>query len=161
GCGLGDTVAKAPKHVDFNIRLNITTPYMPITSDGKAPNFKPFLSELEKVIASVARKAHRPDTGNRSSQKSVVLDNLDAVIAEVSGNGRYRFNPRQLLYRLRPIVKDELDQELTTINFNAIITDYETEYGEIPLMYREPRGSIYHPHLHQTIPLGTLTVEDY
>jgi hypothetical protein len=28
-------------------------------------------------------------------------------------------------------------------------------------MYREPRGSIYHPHLDETIPLGTLTVEDY
>jgi hypothetical protein len=28
-------------------------------------------------------------------------------------------------------------------------------------MYREPRGSIYHPHRHETIALGTLTVEDY
>jgi hypothetical protein len=28
-------------------------------------------------------------------------------------------------------------------------------------MYREPRGSIYHPHRRETIPLGTLTVEDY
>jgi DNA topoisomerase VI subunit A len=28
-------------------------------------------------------------------------------------------------------------------------------------MYREPRGSIYHPHTGEDIPLGTLTVEDY
>ena len=28
-------------------------------------------------------------------------------------------------------------------------------------MYREPRGSIYHPHRRETIPLGTLTVEEY
>jgi hypothetical protein len=28
-------------------------------------------------------------------------------------------------------------------------------------MYREPRGSIYHPHRRETIPLGTLTVEKY
>jgi hypothetical protein len=28
-------------------------------------------------------------------------------------------------------------------------------------MYREPRGSIYHPHRKETIPLGTLTVENY
>ena len=90
-----------------------------------------------------------------------MLDNLDAVIAEVSDNGKYRFNQRQLLYRLRPIVKEELDKELTEGNFNAIITDYEAEYGEIPGMYRETRGSIYHPHRRETIPLGTLTVENY
>jgi hypothetical protein len=28
-------------------------------------------------------------------------------------------------------------------------------------MYREPRGSLYHPHEGETISLGTLTVEDY
>jgi hypothetical protein len=28
-------------------------------------------------------------------------------------------------------------------------------------MYREPRGTIYHPHLNQTITLGTLMVEGY
>jgi hypothetical protein len=28
-------------------------------------------------------------------------------------------------------------------------------------MYREPRGSIYHPHREETITLGTLMVEDY
>ena len=28
-------------------------------------------------------------------------------------------------------------------------------------MYREPRGSIYHPHRGETITLGTLMVEDY
>ena len=28
-------------------------------------------------------------------------------------------------------------------------------------MYREPRGSIYHPHRGETITLGTLMVEEY
>ena len=35
GCGLRHTVAEAPKDKNFVIWLNITTPYMPITSDGK------------------------------------------------------------------------------------------------------------------------------
>ena len=62
---------------------------------------------------------------------------------------------------LRPIVRDETGKELTTQNFNAIITDYENEHGEIPLMYREPRGSICHPHSGEVIMLGTRTVENY
>jgi len=28
-------------------------------------------------------------------------------------------------------------------------------------MYRDPRGTIYHPHLGEEFPLGTLSVEDY
>jgi hypothetical protein len=158
GCGLANTVAQAPKDKDFIIRINITTPYMPITSDGKEPNLKPFLAGIETAVAKAVRKAHRPSAG-KVSQKQVVLDNLDEVIEAVSGG--LRFNSRQLLYRLRPIVMDELGEVLKENNFASIITDYEAEQGEIPLMYREPRGSIYHPHRGETITLGTLMVEQY
>jgi hypothetical protein len=134
---------------------------MPITSDGKAPDLRPFLDAIQSAVKIAVRKAHRPNAGSGKSQKDVVLDNLDIVIAEVSGNGKFRFGERQLLYRLRPIVKDELDKELTEANFKNIITDYESEHGEISGMYREPRGSIYHPHRGETLTLGTLMVEDY
>jgi hypothetical protein len=50
---------------------------------------------------------------------------------------------------------------LTTANFDNIITDYELEHGEIGGMYREPRGTLYHPHRNETITLGTLMVEEY
>jgi hypothetical protein len=161
GCGLAHTIAKAPSGVEFNIWVNVTTPYMPITSDGKAPDLKPFLNEIQAAVSRAVHKAHRPEAGSRVSQKDIVIDNLDAVVAEVGGNGRYRFNQRQLLYRLRPIVRNELGGDLTTTNFAAIITDYEAENGEIPGMYREPRGTLYHPHRGETITLGTLMVEDY
>jgi hypothetical protein len=161
GCGLHHTIAKAPSRVEFDIWINVTTPYMPITSDGKAPDLKPFLEEIHTAASKAVRKAYRPEAGGRTSQKDIVLDNLDDVVEEVSGGGRYRFNQRQLLYRLRPIVRNELGDDLTTTNFAAIITDYESENGEIPGMYREPRGTIYHPHREETITLGTLMVEDY
>jgi hypothetical protein len=90
-----------------------------------------------------------------------VLDNLDAAIADVSGPQRYRFNERQLFYWLRPVVMNESGEELQLSNFKTIITDYENENGEIPRMYREPRGSITHPHRNETITLGTLMVEEY
>src|SRR5262249_7189019 len=159
GCGLRHTIAEAPKDAQFNIALNITTPFMPITSDGKAPDMEPFLDRIAEATAKAVRKAHRPNAGNRKSQKDVTLDNLDDAIATVGGDGQFRFTPRQILYALRPIVREETGKELTTNNFNAIITDYEAEHGEIPLMYREPRGSIYHPHRGETITLGTLMVE--
>jgi hypothetical protein len=161
GCGLHHTIAQAPIGVQFALAINITTPYMPITSDGKEPNLVPFLPAICTAAEKAVRKAHRPTAETRVSQKDVVIENLDAAIDDVSGNGEFRFNQRQLLYVLRPIVKDETGKALTTQNFNAIITDYENEYGEIEGMYREPRGSIYHPHIGETITLGTLMVEDY
>jgi hypothetical protein len=161
GCGIRHTIAKAPRDVQFIIYLNITTPYMPITSDGKAPDLYPFLAKIRDTVQKAVRKAHRPDARDKLSQKDVVIDNLDAVIEAVSGDGEFRFNERQLFYALRPIVMDETGEELKIGNFKSIITDYENEHGEIPGMYREPRGSIYHPHRGETITLGTLMVEDY
>jgi hypothetical protein len=161
GCGLSDTVAQAPSEVQFSIVLNVTTPHMPITSDGKEPDLGPFLAEIITAAGKAVRKAHRPTAAGHVTQKVVVVGNLDDAIADVSGDGKFRFNQRQLLYVLRPIVKDETGKALTTQNFNAIITDYENEYGEIEGMYREPRGSIYHPHTGETITLGTLMVENY
>jgi hypothetical protein len=81
------------------------------------------------AVSKVVRKAHRPNS-REESQKSIVLDNLDDVIAEVSGDGNYRFNSRQLFYKLRPIVMSEIGQELKIGNFTQIITDYEDDFGE-------------------------------
>jgi hypothetical protein len=161
GCGLNDTIATAPKEQRFFIWFNITTPYMPITSDGKAPDFSPFLDGITTAVGKAVKKARRPNATGRRTQKDVVLDNLDAAIAAVSGDGEHRFNERQVFYALRPIVMKETGEELQVGNFSKIITEYEAEHGEIPLMYREPRGSIYHPHLRETIALGTLMVEGY
>jgi hypothetical protein len=162
GCGLADTIAEGPKDKHFHIRLNVITPYMPITSDGKAPDLDPFLDEITTVVAKVVRKTSGGSTNRstaRKTQKDVVLNHLDEAVGKAGGG--LQFNQRQLLYVLRPIVMTETGQVLTEGNFGKIITEYENEHGEIPLMYREPRGSIYHPHIGETLPLGTLMVKDY
>jgi Topoisomerase 6 subunit A/Spo11, Toprim domain len=161
GCGLAHTIAQAPIGSQFYIVMNLITPYMPITSDGKEPNLEPFLDEINTATAKAIRKAHRPSAGSRTSQKDIVLSHLDEAIEKASGGGKYRFLPRQIFYVVRPIVWGEIGETLERKNFDSIITDYENEHGEIPRMYRKPRGTIYHPHIGETIPIGTLTVEQY
>jgi hypothetical protein len=160
GCGLRHMVAKAPKELRFTVWLNVTAPYMPITSDGREPDLTPFLAVIGEAMTKAIRKVRRPGAGV-VSQKDVVFDHLAEVIEAVSGPERYRFNSRQLFYALRPIVKEETDKELQIGNFLGVLDDYENEHGEIALMYREPRGSITHPHRDETITLGTLMVEQY
>jgi len=161
GCGLSHTIAQASIGAHFDITINIISPYIPITSDGKEPDLRPFLDVIRDVTQKAVRKARRPTAGGRTSQKDIVLDNLDEAIAAVSGDGQFRFGERQVLYVVRKIVQDEIGATLTTANFKSIITDFEAEHREIPMMYREPRGSIYHPHRQETITLGTLMVEEY
>jgi hypothetical protein len=160
GCGLSYTVAKAPKELRFDVWLNIIAPYMPITSDGKEPDLTPFLPVIEEAMTKAIRRVRRPGSSG-ASQKDVVFEHLDEVIDIVSGPERYRFNDRQLYYRLRPIVLAETGKELKLGNWKSILDAYEEENGEIELMYREPRGSLTHPHRNETLALGTLMVEQY
>jgi hypothetical protein len=90
-----------------------------------------------------------------------VLTNLDDAIDKMSGNRQFRFNLRQIFYVLRQVVHDELGSELLYSNFEGIITDYENEHGPIPLLYRDARGTLYHPHIGEDIPVGTMAVEEY
>ena len=162
GNGLSNYTEEVPKKGAYDVKVNVTTPYCPITSDGKAPDLKPFVNEIMVAIATAMRKAQRAAPKEKKVyQIDVVLDNLDDVIADVSGGGEFRFNARQLFYALRPIVMEEAGEELKLSNFTNIITNYEAEFGEIKGMYREPRGSITHPHGGETIALGTLMVEEY
>jgi hypothetical protein len=162
GCGLGHVLDGAPKKGAYFITVNILTPYCPIVSDGKQPDLAPFIAWIDAAVVKALKRAQRAaPTERQVSQKDVVLENLEQAIADVSGDGEFRFNERQIFYVLRPIVLEKSGQPLTIGNFKGIITDYENEHGEIEGMYREPRGSIYHPHLQETIPLGTLTVEAY
>ena len=159
GCGLFESFPASKG--SYEVILNITTPHIPITSDGKEPDLTAFgdkvVAALEKAVKR-ARRAIAPE--DMVKLKRLVFDLLPAAIKEVSGDEEDRFGQRQLLYWLRPLVEPKAG-DLTTPYFNDLITQWENKHGPIPGMYREPRGSIYHPHTGETIPLGTLNVEEY
>lgn len=162
GCGLNHLFSESVRR-PIALRINIETPYMPITSDGKTPD----LGRMVNVIYQVAGKAIR--LAKRSApvdaticQKDIILANLDAAIAKASGNGEYRFSLRQLYYAVRPYVLEAAEKEPDYNYFAQVITDYEATQGaDIPGVYRDARGTLYHPHTHETIPLGTLNAEGY
>ena len=147
----------------MRVYLNVITPHMPITSDGKTPDLRPFHSEVCDAIASAIRKTKGGQSEDKKKTlKSVYLDHIDEGVAKASGDGKYRFSLRQLFYTLRPFIIDELEGEPAYEYFASVITDYEADNGEIEGMFRDDRGAIFHPHTgHGDIPLGTLMVEDY
>lgn len=161
GCGLIHGFKSKPARVVFNV----TTPYMPITSDGKAPNLHEFIQEIRCVIITANKKVkkafvmqHNADAVN---ERQIVFNNIEEAIDKASGGGNYKFSQRQLYYAVRPYVINALDKQPDYNYFCRLLTEYENEYGDIPGLYRDPRGTLYHPHLKQEIPLGTIAVNDY
>lgn len=161
GCGLAHAFEVGRKTV--SIVINVITPYMPITTDGKEPDLRRFLDPLHKVIGSAAKKAKRMNASGDPlpKQKGIIERVLWDAIEKASGWGQYRYSLRQLFYAVRPAVIDEFGKEPDYTYFATVITNYEAEYGDLPGLYRDPRGTLYHPHTGEEIPLGTINVERY
>ncbi len=161
GCGLKHYINGVSKR-KFRLFVNLTTPYMPITTDGKEPNLLYFLGDLQKV-ASKATKALKSALKSEFGKiRYIITDNLDDAVDKVSDKGKFRYSLRQLFYAIRPYVQSipELG-DLDYGYFGRVIGEYESTYGELKGMYRDPRGTLYHPHTRETIPIGTVSVEGY
>lgn len=130
--------------------------------------------EIPKLIAAAkAAKAAKDDDDDddededeetperRRSQKAIILANLQPALVKATDHGTKTALLRNLYYAVRPYVSEELGIELKYKNFCLIIADYEAEHGDIPGLYRDPRGTLYHPHTSQTIPLGTKAIQEY
>jgi len=144
--------------------VNITTPDMPITSASESPYFSKMRDLFCDVVETAARRAIRSGRlleprSEKITVRDIVFDEIPAAV-EKSGGG-LPFSLRQMYYVIRPIVRDLGGKDLDYSYFAQVVTDYENQNGEIPGMYRDPRGILYHPHLHQDIPLGTLAISDY
>ena len=161
GCGLFHNIKTKPAI----LLINIMTPYIPIMTDGKKPDLLVIAAEITDGIKKAVNRAKKslPEAPFKSkSQKEVVAACLEQAIAKASGNGEYRFSLRQLYYAVRPYVINETGKEPDYTYFcRDLIGSYEAEHDDIPLMYRDERGTLYHPHCGENISIGTIAVENY
>ena len=162
GCELRHAI-EAPQRGEWNVCVNITTPFMPITSDGKTPNLEHFALTITEAISKAIRKTRGMSTpdGENVNQVGVFLDNLDAAVEKASDGGKFRPSVRDVYYAMRPYFLEALGTEPKYKYFEALIRDYESENGEIEGLYREERGALYHPHTGEEVQLGTLEVGKY
>ncbi|TAE74960.1 MAG: hypothetical protein EAZ85_03735 [Bacteroidetes bacterium] len=174
GCGLQEMIEIPKFNTDFFVWVNILTPYMPIVSNGKEPDFSllntAIVESIVKAIQHFKKKIPKKIIQNQAgeiidkipSQKQIVLENLEKAIDKASGNGKYRYSLRQLYYALRPFVMENTGKELKYAHFNLLITEFEFEKGEdLKGVYRDERGTLLHPHTQEEIKLGTKNIEKY
>jgi hypothetical protein len=162
GCGCCEWFGG--NHKPFELWFNVGTPYMPIVTDGKAPNFGPFGNLIKEAAQKAARKIGREQDRPKDKKvtiKEVVFRLVPPAVARISEGGRLQFNQRNLYYNIRPMFMVRMGCGLNYSTFADYLTDYENEFGDIKGLGRDPRGTIYHPHTREEIPLGTFLVEAY
>jgi hypothetical protein len=165
GCKLRHQFAAGRKDAgEFRVLVNVITPFVPLVSSGKDPDLSQMrdeiLAALEKAIRGVKRTAPRVGR-HRRSQKRIIRDRILAAAMKLSGNGAFLFSLRQLFYELRPYLIQALGREPLYGTFSRIVGNYEDEEGDVQGLYRDDRGTLYHPHTRETISLGTRSIMDY
>ncbi len=174
GCRLREEIVTGDRR-NWTVDVSILTPYYPKTSDGKHPDLSPFGPVLRETLDAAIRKGRRAwpmpkfdrldddgpnDEDENPTIEEAVIAILTPSIAKATGNGATRFAPRQLFYVVRAAIVAGLT--LTWGYFQQVIGKVEKRLGhDLPGIARDPRGSLYHPHTGETIPLGTRAVEDY
>ena len=165
GCNLSDEGYVYPidigRRPPVRIFLSIITPYMPITTNGKSPDLRYLRVGIVDAVERSIRKAKRNSLKvSARSQKAIVKEHVFNAIEKTGGGHGY--SQRQLFYAIRPFIIAELGVEPNYDTFSGIITEIENELGhDLPGIYRDDRGVIYHPYTQKSIPLGTRMVEVY
>jgi hypothetical protein len=159
GCEL-KTAFKVGTSVPTRLCINVQTPAVPLTNDGKSPDLFPLRGSLQEALTKALRAA-RLAGPDKKTIKDSVYDNIPAGIEARSEGGLYLVTQRGLYYAIRDEVRKETGFELKFDTFTPYLTDYENENGAIPELTRDPRGTLYIPHLELSIPLGTVSVRDF
>jgi hypothetical protein len=151
---------------NYDLLINVICPFMPITTDGKEPDLDPLWEQIQRPVEAAIRGAKRKSPAavdqKLPSKKEVILGALDDAIQKVSDGGRHRYSLRQLFYAIRPSFLQVFNEEPLYDTFTGIIGEHEACLGhDLPGIYRDTRGLLYHPHSGEIIPLGTLAVERY
>jgi DNA topoisomerase VI subunit B len=104
----------------------------------------------------------RESRGDEITLKDAVHTVLPAAFAFATGDGALPVGSRSLWYVVRKRVQEHTDRDLNYDYFSqALLPEYQSEYGELDGLYYDPRGVLYEPHTGREVPLGTREVDDY
>jgi hypothetical protein len=166
GCNLAYAF-HAGRGKSFDLLVNVRTPFMPITTEGKEPDLDAIHGEIVEAIEQAVRRSHKPrppgPDGKKRTIKQFIIDILPAAAEEASGGGRTRYGQRSLWYKYTPHFKRAFGKEPNWSTFVKGVKWYEERVlgHDLPGIYRDNRGVLYHPHTGEEIPLGTRSVEQY
>ncbi len=160
-CGLRNAL-DIPAKGTWWVKINLTAPFVPVTTDGKEPNLELFADEIVGAVSLAIKRAQKAaPKATGVTAKEAVWSLLHNAVFKGTDGGRLTMGKRQVMYRIRQPVYDITGKELTTKNFDNILTQYENEHGEFGAVYRDNRGVLYTPGAYSDVPVGTVMSRGY
>jgi hypothetical protein len=168
GCNLAHSIDRVPPNAIYQVTLAVTSPVVPITTEGKEPDLRPLWDVIEVALAKAMRAAHQTTKGpiKRGDIKEACYQVMEEAYLKASANNALPANARQIYYAARPLVQallgpevDLRDEYFTKTLLPAFVIENGLE--ERWDVVFDPRGQLREPHTDLTVPMGTLRVRDY
>jgi hypothetical protein len=117
----------------------------------------------ERSARAMENRDIRMMRSSRTTQKEVVIDNMEEAYLKASAGGTLPANCRQIYYAIRPIVQQEADsrEQLSYSYFQTLLAEYVNEHSPAWDIVYDDRGHFREPHTGRLIGLGTLNVRGY
>lgn len=158
-------IGKLPKG-QFAIVIAVTSPAMPITTDGKAADLSPFATTIAEMVGAAVRAAHKPKPRGAVTATDAAFAVMEAAYAKASANGTLPANARQIFYSARPLILEmtgraSLDsKQFTGTLLPRFLAENPATCEGWDIVF-DARGSFQEPHSGSTIALGTISVRGY
>ncbi|MFL5956095.1 MAG: ATP-binding protein [Solirubrobacterales bacterium] len=169
GCNLARCVDRASPGALYEVVLAVTSPAVPVTTEGKEPDLRPLWPVIEAALAGAMHKAYRAATrtGRRHGDlKEAAYAVMERAYREAAGT-RDMANARQIFYVGRRLMQPLLPPG-TKISDDRFIQDWLPDFrADHPDLTRDwkvayaARGTLTEPHTGRCVPVGTLEVDDY
>jgi hypothetical protein len=152
---------------NYDVRLAITSPLIPMVTDGKEPDLLGFVEPIVEAAAAAMRKSFRKSGSVTGvTLREAAFDVMADAYMRASASNTLPANARQIYYAARPYVlqmtgKDKLDSNYFT---QVLLPDYldanPAETADWDVVF-DARGHLTEPHTGDIIPLGTVDVRRY
>jgi hypothetical protein len=169
GCNLAHRIDRVPSGGAYEVVLAVTSPVVPVTTEGKEPDLRPLWGEIEPALAKAMRAAHRSTrAGVRQGDiKDACYEVMKEAYLKASADGTLPANARQIYYAARPLVQgllgagiDLKDKYFTQVLLPDFMAENPDLVADWDVVY-DARGHLIEPHTGASVPVGTLQVRDY
>jgi hypothetical protein len=169
GCNLAHGIDRVPSGGAYEVVLAVTSPVVPVTTEGKEPDLGPLWNEVEPALAKAMRVAHRSTrAGVRQGDiRDACYEVMEEAYLKASADGTLPANARQVYYAARPLVQELLgpgidlkDKYFTQVLLPNFVTENPDLTSDWDVVY-DARGHLIEPHTGASVPVGTLQVRDY
>lgn len=123
GCGLCHKIDTPTKKGSWVLALNLTAPFVPITTDGKEPDLKPFAEYIVAALESAIKKAHRHAPKAAPDHSDSILPKASSGAQSEEAREAYRAKQREFCDRIREIAA-RLDYKVSSRGWCYILEEH-------------------------------------